>query len=160
MFSCADNCVQGWYSVRREWRKLTWVFLAVAFFFLFAWSMMFYSRIYRFTFIDWPFFGSMTVASFVALLCSTGFAIMCSRNYGKGLAEWSKHDFSFSLFGDEANVPGGTVYIEKKFGNDEFEPDLFPTEVTEKEWKADGDRASIYKVALPDLLREDPTPFV
>ena len=77
--------------MRHERRKLTWVFLAVAFFFLFAWSMMFYSRIYRFTFVDWPFFGAMTVSSFVALLCSTGFAIMCSRNYGKGLAEWSKH---------------------------------------------------------------------
>lgn len=128
--------MMGWYSVRREWRKLTWVFLAVAFFFLFAWSMMFYSRIYRFTFIDWPFFGAMTVSSFAALLCSTGFAIMCLRNYGKGLAEW--------------------IYLEKKFGNDDFEPDLFPAEVTEKEWKADGDRASIYKVALPDLLRGDP----
>jgi hypothetical protein len=128
--------MMGWYSVRREWRKLTWVFLAVAFFFLFAWSMMFYSRIYRFTFVDWPFFGAMTVASFVALLCSTGFAIMCSRNYGQGLAEW--------------------IYVEKQFGNDDFEPDLFPAEVTEKEWKADGDRASIYKVALPDLLRVDP----
>lgn len=60
------------------------------------------------------------------------------------------------MFGDEANVPGGTVYVEKQFGNDDFEPDLFPAEVTEKEWKADGDRASIYKVALPDLLRVDP----
>lgn len=49
--------------------------------------------------------------------------------------------------------------MEKKFGNDDFEPDLFPAEVTEKEWKADGDRASIYKVALPDLLRVDPAPL-
>jgi hypothetical protein len=132
--------IMGWYSVRCEWRKLTWVFLAVAFFFLFAWSMMFYSQIYRFTFVDWPFFGAMTVASFVALLCSTGFAIICVRNYDKGLAEW--------------------LYVETKFGNDDFEPDLFPTEVTEKEWEPDGDRASIYKVALPDLLRNDPAPVV
>jgi hypothetical protein len=46
--------------------------------------------------------------------------------------------------------------VEKKFGNDDFEPDLFPTEVTEKEWDPEGDRASIYKAALPDLLRMDP----
>lgn len=65
----------------------------------------------------------------------------------------------FVLFGDEANEPCRTVYVEKKFGNVDFEPDLFPTEVTEKEWKADGDRASIYKVALPDLLRVDPAPL-
>jgi len=128
--------MMGWYSVRREWRKLTWVFLAVGFFFLFAWSMMFYSQIYRFTFVDWPFFGAMTVSSFVALLCTTGFAIICARNYDKGLAEW--------------------IYVEDHFGKDDFEPDLFPAEVTEKEWKPDGDRASIYKVAHPDLLRIDP----
>ncbi|KAH8993168.1 hypothetical protein EDB92DRAFT_1944767 [Lactarius akahatsu] len=132
--------MMGWYSVRLEWRKLTWVFLAVAFFFVFAWSMMFYSRVYRFTFIDWPFFGCMTVSSFVALFCSTGFAVVCARNYDKGLAQW--------------------LYVEKNFGDDDFEPDLFPTEVTEEEWKHDGDRASIYKVALPDLLRADPAPVV
>lgn len=52
--------------------------------------------------------------------------------------------------------PGGTVYLEKKFGDEDFEPDLFPTEVTEKEWKSDGDRASIYKVVLPEFLQIDP----
>ena len=143
--------------MRREWRKLTWAFLAVAFFFLFAWSMMFYSRIYRFTFVDWPFFGAMTVSSFVALLCSTGFAIMCARNYDKGLAQWSEHASSFVYLETMLTVnPGGAVYVEKKFGDEDFEPDLFPTEVTEKEWKPDGDRASIYKVALPDFLQIDP----
>jgi hypothetical protein len=85
---CADQNMQGWYSVRRECRKLTWAFLAIALFFLFAWSMMFYSRIYRFTFIDWPFFGCMTVTSFVALISSTVIAFVCLRNYGKGLSEW------------------------------------------------------------------------
>ena len=81
--------MQGWYSVRNENRKLTWAFLTIALFFLFAWSMMFYSRIYRFTFVDWPFFGSMTIASFLTLISSTGFAFVCLRNYGKGLSEWS-----------------------------------------------------------------------
>ncbi|KAI0261929.1 hypothetical protein BC834DRAFT_411787 [Gloeopeniophorella convolvens] len=126
--------MMGWFSVRREWRKLTVAFLGTAFFFVFAWSMMFYSRVYRFTFVDWPFFGCMTVASFLALLCATGFAFVCLANYDKGLAQW--------------------IYVEKTFGGDDFEPDLFPTDVIEKEWKQDADRASIYKVALPDLLRE------
>jgi hypothetical protein len=81
--------MQGWFSVRRESRKLTSAFLAIAFFFLFAWSMMFYSRVYRFTFVDWPFFGCMTVTSFVTLISSTGFAFVCLRNYDKGLAQWS-----------------------------------------------------------------------
>jgi hypothetical protein len=80
--------MQGWYSVRRESRKLTWAFLGIALFFLFAWSMMFYSHIYRFTFLDWPFFGCMSGTSFLALLSSTFFAFVCLRNYGKGLSEW------------------------------------------------------------------------
>jgi hypothetical protein len=52
----------------------------------------------------------------------------------------------------------GTVYIEEAFGSDGFEPDLFSTdEVIEKEWKADADRASIYKAPLPELFRQDPS---
>jgi hypothetical protein len=81
--------MQGWYSVRRDNRKLTWAFLAIALFFLVAWSIMFYSHIYRFTFVDWPFFGAMTVTSFLTLISSTVFAFLCLRNYGKGLSEWS-----------------------------------------------------------------------
>ncbi|KAH9003904.1 hypothetical protein EDB86DRAFT_3073024 [Lactarius hatsudake] len=87
------------------------------------------------------------------------FAVVCARNYDKGLAQWCKHWFYIRFLGDESNA-GGTVYVEKNFGDDDFEPDLFPTEVTEEEWKHDGDRASIYKVALPDLLRADPAPVV
>jgi hypothetical protein len=49
-----------------------------------------------------------------------------------------------------------TVYLEQKFGRDDFEPDLFSTEVIEKEWKQNADRASIYKASLPELLREEP----
>jgi hypothetical protein len=48
-----------------------------------------------------------------------------------------------------------TVYLEQSFERDDFDPDLFPTEVTEKEWKPNADRASIVKVALPELLRDD-----
>jgi len=126
--------MMGWYSVRRELRKLTWAFLAVAFFFIFAWSMMFYSQVYRFTFVDWPFFGCLTVTSFVTLVCSTGFACVCQHNYGKGLAQW--------------------IYLEQTFGKDDFDPDLFPTDEIEKEWNPNSDRASIYKAAIPELLKD------
>lgn len=46
-----------------------------------------------------------------------------------------------------------TVYLEQKFSRDDFEPDLFSTEVIEKEWKPNADRASIYKAPLPELLK-------
>ena len=57
--------------------------------------MMFYSRVYRFTFVDWPFFGCMTVTSFVTLISSTVFAFVCLRNYDKGLAQWSTYSLAF-----------------------------------------------------------------
>lgn len=60
--------------------------------------MMFYSRVYRFTFVDWPFFGCMTVTSFVALISSTGFAFVCLRHYGKGLAQWSTYSLVLRAF--------------------------------------------------------------
>jgi len=126
--------ILGWYSVRRESRKLTWAFLGIALFFLFAWSMMFYSHIYRFTFLDWPFFGCMSGTSFLALLSSTFFAFVCLRNYGKGLSEW--------------------LSLEQSLFDAGFEPDVFSTEDIEKEWKPDADRASISKIALPELLKQ------
>jgi len=57
------------------------------------------------------------------------------RNYHKGLAEW--------------------IYVESSFAKDDVDPDLFDKSVIEKEWKPGADRASIYKAALPELLRDD-----
>jgi hypothetical protein len=65
---------------------------------------------------------------------------------------------SHSLFGDSVLIlsPGvGTVYVEHAFKGDDFEPDLFPVDVTEKEWQPDADRASVYKDPLPELFKHD-----
>ena len=45
-----------------------------------------------------------------------------------------------------------TVNLEQSLLNDGFEPDVFSTEEIEKEWKPDANRASISKIALPELL--------
>jgi hypothetical protein len=47
-----------------------------------------------------------------------------------------------------------TVSLEQSLLNTGFEPDVFSTEEIEKEWKPDGDRASIFKIALPELLTD------
>jgi hypothetical protein len=44
--------------------------------------------------------------------------------------------------------------LEQSLLNAGFEPDLFSTEDIEKEWKRDADRASILKIALPELLMD------
>jgi hypothetical protein len=46
--------------------------------------------------------------------------------------------------------------VEQSFAKDDFEPDIFPTDVTEKEWDPNADRASIYKAALPEISRGQP----
>ena len=120
--------------------------------------MMFYSQVYRFTFVDWPFFGCLTVTSFVALVCSTGFACVCQHNYDKGLAQWSTCSLFFIFFTAFRRYCQSTdlvtVYLEQTFGKDDFDPDLFPTDEIEKEWDPNSDRASIYKAAIPELLKD------
>lgn len=48
------------------------------------------------------------------------------------------------------------VCVEQTFAKYDFEPDIFPTNVIEKEWKPNADRASIYKPALPELPTDQP----
>jgi len=127
--------MMGWYAVRGERRILTWLFLFLALVLLGAWTTMFYSRIYRFTFVDWPFFTITTGTSFASIISSGVFAFACLRNYGKGLGQWLR--------------------VEDSFWKSDFEPDVFANSEIEQEWKLDADRASIYKAALPELLRDD-----
>ncbi|ETW83315.1 hypothetical protein HETIRDRAFT_316358, partial [Heterobasidion irregulare TC 32-1] len=80
--------VQGWFSARREKKTMMIAFLLVGSLFIAGWSVMFDSMIYRFTFVDWPFFGSVTVASFVVMILSMVFGLACRVNFGKGLRDY------------------------------------------------------------------------
>lgn len=66
-------------------------FLAVAFIYIACWSIMFYSQVYRWTFVNWVFFACITVASFVVLVLVTVFAVLCWLNFGKGLAQYREY---------------------------------------------------------------------
>lgn len=63
-------------------------FLALGFFFILAWSIMFYSLVFRWTFIQWPFFASLTLEAFIVLIASCILGIICWRNFNKGLAHF------------------------------------------------------------------------
>jgi len=78
----------GWYGVRREQKGLMISFLAIAFFFIAGWGIMFYSIVYRWSFVQWPYLGCFTVASFVLIIASIVLGTICWRNFGKGLAEY------------------------------------------------------------------------
>jgi len=92
-----DESLQGWFSVRGERRILTGLFLFLGLVLLGAWTTMFYSRIYRFTYVDWPFFTITTTTAFASILSSGGFGLACLLNYGKGLAQWCAYPSLFAF---------------------------------------------------------------
>ncbi|KAF8797710.1 hypothetical protein BYT27DRAFT_6928724 [Phlegmacium glaucopus] len=78
---------QGWYSIRREMKRMMVFFLGIAFFISASWSIMFYSEVYR-CFMQWPYLGCYTLASFVLLFASMVLGIICRMNFGKGFSQY------------------------------------------------------------------------
>ncbi|TFK37643.1 hypothetical protein BDQ12DRAFT_150777 [Crucibulum laeve] len=78
----------GWYAIQREMKKTMAAFLLVAFLITLGWLIMFYSIVYRWTFVQWPFLGCFTVASLILLVASIALGVICRLNFGKGLAEY------------------------------------------------------------------------
>ncbi|KAG6887670.1 hypothetical protein C0995_013622 [Termitomyces sp. Mi166 len=78
----------GWYAIRREMKRLMIVFLGIAFFLLTSWSIMFYSQVYRWTFMQWPYLGCFTTASLTLIVATIVLGVICRLNFGKGLAQY------------------------------------------------------------------------
>lgn len=81
---------QGWFAARLEWKFPMLVFLVLSALYLVGWSLMFDSGTFRWTFVQWAFFGAM--ASVSAILDLIGFivGIMCRLNFDKGLSHYCK----------------------------------------------------------------------
>ncbi|TFK92896.1 hypothetical protein K466DRAFT_181277 [Polyporus arcularius HHB13444] len=80
--------IMGWYAVRREMNFLMAGFLFLTFCYITLWSAMFSSEVYRWTFIEWPFFACSTMVSMGVLLGAAIFGIISWVNFGKGLAHY------------------------------------------------------------------------
>ncbi|KAF7421030.1 hypothetical protein PC9H_011550 [Pleurotus ostreatus] len=78
----------GWYAIRHERKVLMAIFLVIGFVFLGGWSSMFYSRVYAWSLVQWPFLFSMTVCSFVLIVASMILGIICWLNFNKGLSQY------------------------------------------------------------------------
>ncbi|KAJ7886326.1 hypothetical protein B0H13DRAFT_2342871 [Mycena leptocephala] len=78
----------GWYGVRRERSKMMISFLAIACFFVIGWAIMFYSIVYRWALLQWPYLGCLTIASFILIFASIILGTICWRNFGLGLTEY------------------------------------------------------------------------
>jgi hypothetical protein len=96
----------GWYAVLREKKRSMAAFLFIGFVFIVCWSLMYYSQVYRWTWVQWPFFASLTVAAQLVLIASIALGVICWRNFHKGLA--------------------GYLYIDSRLQSSDFEPEVFP----------------------------------
>ena len=81
---------QGWFAIRRELRIPLLVFLVLSLGYLAGWGAMFDSPTFRWTYVEWPFFGFMASASvFLTLVCFI-LGVVGWVNFGKGLVRYCK----------------------------------------------------------------------
>lgn len=95
----------GWYAIRHELKRTMIVFLAIGFDITGAWAILFYSTTFRWyvavifsvrliltlihrSFMQWPYLGCFTVASFILLIASIVLGVVCRVNFGKGLKQY------------------------------------------------------------------------
>lgn len=102
----------GLQAVRRENRWFMSIFLALCLFYVTGWSLMFKAKEYQWTWLQWPFFACMTIASLMTLILAGVCGILCWLNFGKGLASYleaeaqlAKSNFEPSVFSTESLDP-------------------------------------------------------
>ena len=95
----------GWYSVRHEKRRALLLFVGIGGIFFICWALMYYSLVFRWTWLQWPFFACITVCAQLVLLTSIAFAVQCRRSFDRGLKHYlhvnavlEKADFEPGVF--------------------------------------------------------------
>jgi uncharacterized membrane protein len=66
------------------------VFLVLSALYLVGWGAMFDSPTFRWTFVQWGFFGAMASVSALLILIAFIVGIMCLLNFDKGLVHYRK----------------------------------------------------------------------
>ncbi|RPD60844.1 hypothetical protein L227DRAFT_575013 [Lentinus tigrinus ALCF2SS1-6] len=108
--------IMGWFAVRREMKFLMAGFLFLNICYIALWSAMFYSHVYRWTFIEWPFFACSTMVSMGVLVGAAIFGTISWVNFGRGLAHYLhveavllESDFNPDVFtNDEEKAPANS----------------------------------------------------
>ncbi|KAG8885494.1 hypothetical protein FRB97_000818 [Tulasnella sp. 331] len=75
----------GWYSVRKENKKMMYAFLVISIILVGEWASEFISSSWRLTFSTWAFFALMSSVSMSLTLVVTVLGVCCLRNFGHGL---------------------------------------------------------------------------
>ncbi|KAG6908040.1 hypothetical protein DXG01_006402 [Tephrocybe rancida] len=115
----------GWFAIRREMKVMMVAFLGIALFLLSGWSIMFYSRVYRWTFMQWPYLGCFTVASLVLIIASIVLGVICRLNFGKGLAQYRTSPSATGLPLETLLTLKTAVHAEAALASTNFAPEVF-----------------------------------
>ncbi|KAH9887072.1 hypothetical protein C8Q73DRAFT_795096 [Cubamyces lactineus] len=126
--------IVGWFAIRREMKLLMAAFLFLNLCYIVGWSVMFYSQVYTWTFIEWPFFGCTTLVSFIVLIGAFVFGIICWTGFGKGLEHY--------------------LHVEAVLTESDFDPDVFANDTEKSPTRS---KASSPVIRCPSAL-SDPSP--
>ncbi|KAK7468581.1 hypothetical protein VKT23_003085 [Stygiomarasmius scandens] len=80
--------VTGWIGIRNERRVPMFIFLVSSILYLAAWSNMFFSDTFRWSYLHWVFFCIMASASVFLTLLAFILGLVCRYNFGKGLSRY------------------------------------------------------------------------
>ncbi|KAG8925689.1 hypothetical protein FRC01_009824, partial [Tulasnella sp. 417] len=80
----------GWFGVRRESKKMMYVFFGISIFLLGQWASSFGSSAWRLTFNNWRFFAIMSIVAAALTVGVVIFGVICFRNFGEGLGNYLK----------------------------------------------------------------------
>lgn len=129
---------QGWYAIRHEHKRLMAIFLIIAFVIISGWAIMFYSLVYRWTFVQWPLLACYTIEAYIVLIGSIVLGIICWLNFGKGLAHYRQFISPPRALALTGNFK---VHAEDRLASLDFKPETFSHDV-EKGVYEDGTKVS------------------
>lgn len=86
----------GWNAICKESKVLMNVFIVISVAMLGGWGGLFASATFRQTFKTWPFFTSISTASFIFALTCTILGAICLTNFNKGLKNFREFFSHFS----------------------------------------------------------------
>lgn len=86
----------GWFAVRRELKIPMLAFLVLCVGYFAGWGAMFLSDAFRWTYLQWYFFGIMACTSVLLTLISFVLGLICRWNFDRGLPRYLKGDQTLS----------------------------------------------------------------
>ena len=95
----------GWFAVRRELKIPMLAFLVLCVGYFAGWGAMFLSDAFRWTYLQWYFFGIMACTSVLLTLISFVLGLICRWNFDRGLPRYLKGDQTLSDKDEFLNVP-------------------------------------------------------